>query len=102
MPGFGHSVLYMQCERGRERWRGVECTGRQSKNGGGYGGYTDLGDGGSCGHQFVGYDGLTAGCTLAVLASLYSAPSTRVNCSVGLNDIRLFLSHNFNQNPKLC
>jgi hypothetical protein len=44
----------------------VECNGRQSKNGGGYGGYTDgWMNGGSCGHELV-----ITGADLAVLASL--------------------------------
>jgi hypothetical protein len=52
----------------------VECKGRQSKNGGGYGGYTDgWMNGGSCGHELV-----ITGADLAVFASLplCSVPST--------------------------
>jgi len=41
VPEFGRSQCYVVCARGCERERGVECKGRQSKNGGGYGGYTD-------------------------------------------------------------
>jgi hypothetical protein len=42
----------------------VECKGRESNNGGGYGGYTDgWMNGGSCGHELV-----ITGADLAVLA----------------------------------
>ena len=88
VPEFGRSQCYVVCERGCERERGVECKGRQSKNGGGYGGYTDRWMEVAAAISWVRWLS-RPGCTaLAVPASFSARRPVRVStCSVELCDL---------------